>query len=177
MCNGRSVMAITYCSAAMARNLDDGVGLCVRTAPIALLIATLLTIVSTPSLSGSRLLLVVQVAQAEGSDQKSPEVHIAQAGAPVVHREKRVALVIGNSKYQEAPRLPNPTKDARDMKAALEELGFEVTLHADLKRRGMEDAIIDFSEQLRRGDVGVFYFAGHGVQMSGVNYLIPIEAR
>ena len=88
----------------------------------------------------------------------------------------RLALVIGNSAYQTAP-LKNPTNDAEDMAANLKELGFEVILKKDADQRTMEDAIRYFGRQLRNGGVGLFYFAGHGVQVEGLNYLIPVDAR
>jgi hypothetical protein len=89
---------------------------------------------------------------------------------------KRVALVIGNSEYREAP-LRNALNDGRDMADALRVLGFAVISGENLERRAMEDKIITFGEQLREEDVGLFYFAGHGMQVSGVNYLVPIQAQ
>lgn len=89
---------------------------------------------------------------------------------------QRVALVIGNGQYSSSP-LSNPVNDATDMAAALKRLGFSVILKTNAGLRDMEEAIKDFGTRLRRGDVGLFYFAGHGVQISGTNYLIPIGAR
>jgi hypothetical protein len=89
---------------------------------------------------------------------------------------KRMALVMGNSTYREAP-LPNALNDGRDMAEALRAVGFTVIAGENLERRAMEDAIITFGEHLQEEDVGLFYFAGHGVQVSGVNYLIPIQAQ
>ena len=88
----------------------------------------------------------------------------------------RLALVIGNSAYQTAP-LKNPINDAEDMAATLKKLGFKVILKKNADQRTMEDAIRYFGRQLRNGDVGLFYFAGHGVQVEGRNYLIPVDAR
>jgi len=90
--------------------------------------------------------------------------------------ERRIALVIGNAAY-EMGVLRNPVHDASDMATALRRLGFEVTLLRDAARRPMVEAIDLFSRQLRQGGVGLFYFAGHGVQVSGENYLIPVDAR
>src|SRR5215467_13616508 len=90
--------------------------------------------------------------------------------------ERRTALVIGNAAY-EAGVLRNPVHDASDMATALRQLGFEVTLLRDAARRPMIEAIDLFSRQLRQGGTGLFYFAGHGVQVSGENYLIPVDAR
>ena len=94
----------------------------------------------------------------------------------VAQRQKRIALVIGNGAYQEDP-LSNPVNDATDVAKALEDLGFEVKLLKDLNWQAMDKAIESFSGQLRQGGVGVFYYAGHGVQVEGENYLIPIDAR
>src|SRR6266705_2158913 len=90
--------------------------------------------------------------------------------------ERRTALVIGNAAY-EMGLLRNPVHDASDMATTLRQLGFEVTLLRDAARRSMVEAIDLFSRQLRQGGVGLFYFAGHGVQASGENYLIPVDAR
>jgi len=88
----------------------------------------------------------------------------------------RYALVIGNSAYSQKA-LKNPANDARDVAQALERLGFDVQLKTDVSLRVMEDAIRDFGVKLKRGGVGIFYYAGHGVQVQGVNYLVPIGAR
>lgn len=88
----------------------------------------------------------------------------------------RYALVIGNSAYGDKP-LKNPANDARDVARSLQRLGFDVQLKTDAKLRDVEDAIREFGLRLKRGGVGVFYFAGHGVQVQGVNYLVPIGAR
>lgn len=87
---------------------------------------------------------------------------------------KRVALVIGNSRYYSSP-LPNPVNDARDISAKLQTLGFEVMLVEDAGLRTMEEAIDRFSKQSRDA-VSVFFYAGHGLQVDGENYLIPIDA-
>lgn len=89
--------------------------------------------------------------------------------------EKRIALVIGNASYAEAP-LVNPINDARLLKSTLTALGFEVIEHTDLDAESMKTAIRDFGARLRDtpGSVGLFYFAGHGVQFKGVNYLLPV---
>jgi uncharacterized caspase-like protein len=90
--------------------------------------------------------------------------------------ERRIALVIGNAAY-EVGLLRNPGHDASDIATTLRQLGFEVTLLRDAARRPMVEAIDLFSRRLRQGGVGVFYFAGHGVQVGGENYLIPVDAR
>jgi uncharacterized caspase-like protein len=73
--------------------------------------------------------------------------------------------------------LRNPGNDATDIAAALRQLGFEVTLVLDANRQRLEEAVEAFSRQLRRGGVGLFYISGHGAQVEGTNYLIPVGAR
>jgi tetratricopeptide (TPR) repeat protein len=90
--------------------------------------------------------------------------------------EQRLALVIGNSNYATSP-LINPRNDANDIAAVLRTLGFEVILELDADQKTMVRAIREFGNRLhdKRG-VGLFYFAGHGVQINGQNYLVPIGA-
>jgi uncharacterized caspase-like protein len=90
--------------------------------------------------------------------------------------EQRIALVIGNSAYSSSP-LKNPVNDATDTADALQKLGFMVILKKNANLETMEEAIEDFGNRLKRGGVGLFYYAGHGVQVNGVNYLIPIGAK
>jgi uncharacterized caspase-like protein len=97
---------------------------------------------------------------------------IAPAGA-----EKHVALVIGNSSYRDVPVLANPRNDAEDVAAALKRLGFETTVGLDADRAGMEKALEAFATAVEGADVAVFYYAGHGMQHQGVNYLMPIDAN
>jgi uncharacterized caspase-like protein len=89
--------------------------------------------------------------------------------------EPQLALVIGNAGYKGAP-LANPLNDARDVAAALRACGFEVLTGEDRTQRQMKELIRQFGQKLRQGVVGVFYFAGHGIQANGRNYLIPIGA-
>jgi Caspase domain len=88
----------------------------------------------------------------------------------------RAALVIGNSAYPFGP-LVNPKNDAELMAQSLKQVGFEVTTVLDADRQTMQRALLDFSRAIRDTDtVGLFYFAGHGVQSAGENYLIPVDA-
>lgn len=92
----------------------------------------------------------------------------------------RVALVIGNSAYQHTSPLDNPKNDALVMTKVLKELGFEVISSLDLSQNDMKRAIKTFAQKLEaggRGTVGLFYYAGHGVQVGGRNYLIPVSAK
>ena len=86
---------------------------------------------------------------------------------------RRLALVIGNGAYEEGP-LPNAVNDAEDVTRTLRSIGFQVTLLTNLKHQAMEQAVERFRGQLRRGDLGVFYFSGHGVQVAGESFLIPL---
>jgi len=88
---------------------------------------------------------------------------------------QRVALVIGNGTYKKAP-LPNPLNDADDMTQVLEQTGFKVTKLKNASLPEMKTAIQAFGRKLNDGGVGLFYFAGHGVQYQGENYLFPIGA-
>lgn len=87
----------------------------------------------------------------------------------------RVALVIGNGAYQEAP-LRNPVRDARSMSARLSTLGFQVITVENADREAMERAILDFGSRLQSDSTGLFYYAGHGIQSRGHNYLLPVDA-
>ena len=97
--------------------------------------------------------------------------------SPAAQAEKRIALVIGNSAYQGAPELKNSRNDAADMAAALKRLGFDVVEGSDLNKRSMERTIRQFGQKLGHADVALFYFAGHGLQVGGQNYLVPVDAR
>ena len=92
---------------------------------------------------------------------------------------KRHALVIGNSAYSNTAPLANPAKDARLIAAALGNAGFNVRLHIDLPQKKMKRALRDFARDLRRigpDAVSLVYFAGHGTQVGGRNYLLPVDA-
>lgn len=90
--------------------------------------------------------------------------------------ERRVALVVGNSNYLMSP-LPNPVNDARDLAQALGELKFEVMYQENLSQKELRAAIRTFGEKIKAGGVGLFYYAGHAIQLQGRNYLIPVNAR
>ena len=90
---------------------------------------------------------------------------------------ERVALVVGNAAYEHAPPLANPRNDAEDMAALLRRLGFQVTAGLDLTDAAMEDRVRAFSRQARAAKVALFFYAGHGMQVDGVNYLVPVDAQ
>jgi uncharacterized caspase-like protein/uncharacterized protein YraI len=91
--------------------------------------------------------------------------------------ERRVALVVGNSAYQNAAALPNPRNDSEAMAAKLREIGFEVLLREDLDGQGFRVALGEFSEAALNADIALFFYAGHGIELAGQNYLIPVDAR
>ena len=95
----------------------------------------------------------------------------------VVLADGRVALVVGNSTYAHIGRLPNPDNDARDISAALQRLGFEVTTELDTDRVELTEALRAFTRQSAGADVSLVFYAGHGIEMDGVNYLVPVDAR
>ena len=94
--------------------------------------------------------------------------------APAPANELRTALVIGNASYETAP-LRNPRNDAEDMAKTLRALGFQVKMVQDATLRQMIEAINAFGDEIKKGGVGLFYFAGHGVQSKGRNFLIPVK--
>ena len=89
----------------------------------------------------------------------------------------RVALIIGNGAYENATALPNPKNDAEDTKRLLTDLGFEVVHGVDLDREGMEATIRQFATSSASASIVLFFYAGHGMQVDGQNYLIPIDAK
>ena len=94
--------------------------------------------------------------------------------------DQRVALVIGNSNYQIAPKLANPGNDAHSMSQLLNSAGFEVTKATDLTRKDMIRVVQDFTAKVAErgpGTVAMIYYAGHGVQVEGENYLLPVDAK
>jgi uncharacterized caspase-like protein len=98
-------------------------------------------------------------------------------GALPGHADKRVALVIGNGAYQNTAALPNPANDAEDMAAALRAVGFEVIVEKNANKRSLEMAMARFGRIAQNADAALFYYAGHGIQYRGLNYLVPVDAR
>jgi hypothetical protein len=96
---------------------------------------------------------------------------------PAAAQPKRVALVIGNSAYKNAGTLDNPNNDATDVAAALKALGFQVIEGRDLDKAAFDRTIRDFAIALSGAQVGVFFYAGHGMQVAGQNYLVPVDAQ
>ena len=107
----------------------------------------------------------------EGSPTKGLELTTTQ-----VAKEKRIALVMGNAAYGASP-LKNPGKDALAVSAALQAMGFEVTTKVDVRQDQLKQAIDEFGRKLRNADVGLFFYSGHGLQVHGANYIVPIGAK
>ncbi|HEY4164936.1 MAG TPA: caspase family protein, partial [Dongiaceae bacterium] len=108
-----------------------------------------------------------------------PGILMLVAAMPAL-AEPRIALVIGNSNYGgDLGRLPNPVNDAELMSSTLRKLGFQVIKVTDADQRQMKRAIADFGTKLANAGsqaVGLFYYAGHGLQIDGENYIIPVHA-
>ena len=133
---------------------------------IGLILITLLWIGVALASTPSRAQVRTNSADAVSGSASTPP---ATATAP------RVALLIGNSAYQSGP-LANPVNDAREMAKVLSALGFDVTLRENSNLRDLKQAVRSFAAKIRQGGTGLFYFAGHGVQSKGRNYLIPVDA-
>lgn len=99
------------------------------------------------------------------------------AESAAVPGERRVALVIGNGAYRDTPILKNPANDGRAMASLLSQLGFEVLSGINLDRAAMEDLIDRFAERVDTADVALAFYAGHGIQVDGRNYLLPVDAK
>ncbi|MEO0448651.1 MAG: caspase family protein, partial [Verrucomicrobiota bacterium] len=89
----------------------------------------------------------------------------------------RYALIIGNAAYEGAMALDNPVNDAEAMRDALQKLGFKVTMLTDADLPMMERGVYEFTEQLKPHSLALFFFAGHGIEASGENYLIPVQSQ
>src|SRR4051794_35369106 len=90
--------------------------------------------------------------------------------------DRRVAFVVGNGTYKNVAQLPNPPIDAKAMAATLRNVGFEVIEGSNLNRDKMTEKLLDFGKKAQGADVAVFFYAGHGIAISGTNYLLPIDA-
>src|SRR5882757_5799681 len=99
------------------------------------------------------------------------------AGSPALTDGKRVALVIGNSTYRNVPTLPNPANDGADIAAALTRLGFAVTLLTNASFDQMRRGLIAFGRDAAGADMAAVFFAGHGMEIIGENWLIPVDAE
>ena len=102
-------------------------------------------------------------------------LQVKSVAQPAIDNTQRFALVIGNGAYKEGP-LANPVNDAHAIALALKESGFTVISRENIDQRGMLAALREFGDKLRAGGTGLFYYAGHGMQIKGRNYLIPVGA-
>lgn len=96
---------------------------------------------------------------------------------PAAQASQRVALVIGNAAYQHTARLANPGNDAADVSAALRAAGFSVQTLTDAGKSRMEQALSGFAGKAAGSEMAVLFFAGHGMELNGQNYLIPVDAK
>ncbi|SIO53439.1 Putative peptidoglycan binding domain-containing protein [Bradyrhizobium erythrophlei] len=96
--------------------------------------------------------------------------------ASAANAEKRVAFVVGNGAYKNVAQLPNPPVDAKAMAGVLRNVGFEVVEGTNLTRDRMTEKLLDFGKKAQGADVAVFFYAGHGIAISGTNYLLPVDA-
>src|SRR5260370_11261289 len=95
--------------------------------------------------------------------------------ATAANAEKRVAFVVGNGAYKNVAQLPNPPIDAKAIAGVLRNVGFEVVEGTNLTRDKMTEKLLDFGKKAQGADVAVFFYAGHGIAISGPNYLLPSE--
>src|SRR6266851_3456527 len=90
--------------------------------------------------------------------------------------DQRVAFVVGNGTYKNVPRLPNAPISATAMAGLLKSIGFEVVEGIDRTRDAMTGKLLEFGKKAEGADIAVFFYAGHGITVSGANYLLPIDA-
>jgi formylglycine-generating enzyme required for sulfatase activity len=117
---------------------------------------------------------VVLIASTALAADPKRNLAVSKPAAPAAAGERRVALVIGNGAYKDAP-LKNPVNDARAIARTLQGLGFQVIQKENAGLKEMQEAIRVFGDRLRGGGVGLFCYAGHGMQVKGRNYLIPVN--
>jgi tetratricopeptide (TPR) repeat protein len=121
----------------------------------------------------------LEKAKTARSEEQRPQPDARPPGAvPPADIGRRVALVIGNSAYRAVPPLDNPRRDAETVAAALRAVGFQtVTLNQDLRKEELVSALRSFAHQADAADWAIIYYAGHGIEMGGTNYLVPIDAK
>ncbi len=140
-------------------------------------IATITSVVLLTASVAITSVPLLAIAKIESTRSFYPASNISRSRTILAkENQRRIALVIGNSNYRKQGILPNSLNDANDMAKALSELGFEVVKVIDGDKKAMEAALEKFNGQLSRGGVGLFYYAGHGIQVDGENYLIPVDA-
>jgi tetratricopeptide (TPR) repeat protein len=116
--------------------------------------------------------------EAPSGQEQPPEATPASPSPPIgAATGRRVALVIGNGAYAHVKALPNPPNDARSIAKSLRDIGFEVSEGVDLDRSAMQKTTRDFLREAAHAQIAVVYYAGHGVQIDGRNYLVPVDVR
>jgi len=98
------------------------------------------------------------------------------ASSNVAKAERRVAFVVGNGAYKNVAPLPNPSIDAKSMAGALRDVGFDVVEGTNLTRDQMTERLLEFGDKAEGAELAVFFYAGHGIAIAGVNYLLPVDA-
>jgi hypothetical protein len=107
----------------------------------------------------------------------APAVSPAPSLSPIVQYAQRRALVIGNDNYQSVQPLRNAVADAQGMATSLQRAGYQVSLHLDLDEKRFKQVLRNFRHEVQGGDEVLFFFAGHGVEIAGTNYLLPVDVR
>lgn len=128
------------------------------------------------SLGALLVALSVPLALGQPTDTRTLRPRQATAETTPATAERRVAFVIGNQSYQRIAQLVNPVNDATALRDRLRSLGFDVVYRANATRAQIETGVREFRSRLSDADVGLFFYAGHGVQVQGSNFLIPVEA-
>src|SRR5262249_1133612 len=119
-------------------------------------------------------------AKSAAAEPQATPVRLPPLAAPAAPGEfgRRVALIIGNGKYESVATLPNATNDAEALAKTLSETGFQsVTLRTNLTRDQMTKALADFAKVADTADWAVVYYSGHGIEARGANYMIPVDAQ
>ncbi|MDB9432948.1 GUN4 domain-containing protein [Microcystis aeruginosa] len=122
------------------------------------------------------VIILMMVSSCSTEPKNRSQITPVPQNSPNLQQQQRIALVIGNENYQ-VGKLDTPLNDATDMANALKELGFEVILLKDSSKRQMDDALDQFFTRINQGYVGLFYYAGHGMEVEGEIYLIPVNAH
>ncbi|MBN8789987.1 MAG: caspase family protein, partial [Terrimonas sp.] len=131
--------------------------------------------------------ITIKVTNKDGTTSSSRIIHLTEdvvvappkpepTPAPTVIKEKRLALVVGNSNYKNGGNLKNPQNDADSMANVLKQLDFEVIKAKDQTQEQLDKLVREFTAKLKNYDVGLFFYAGHGIELNGTNYIIPVDA-
>lgn len=119
----------------------------------------------------------ITVVAYDNKNMQASKTFTVQGSVKPIVKEKRLALIVGNAAYTYGGSLANPLNDANDMESSLKELGFDVIKHTNCDQSKLKRAIDEFGARLDGYDVALFFYAGHGIQVKGKNYLVPIDAQ